>query len=268
MNKLDQAIQSISKSLSLSKSPVVAWSGGKDSMVLLDIIKNKMGVKTPVILFREPWQPRKYQFQDSIIRDWELECYSWHPFHSAFQQTGGEFEVQHYYRFDTTVVTCPSGITEIVEGKPWACAIDMANRPKQHSLVTGWTDVFIGHKACDSDPIYGGDAGTRIDVRIVPGQATMHFPLKNWTHDDIWEYIVQNNLPWDKDRYEVSSDSKFTERKDKTSNADYINACVACVDKRSDAAKFVYCPKYKGYIENCSSSLTWADQTKPSYMND
>jgi hypothetical protein len=44
----------------------------------------------------------------------------------------------------------------------WPCALDL--------VTTGWDGMLFGHKLCDSDLIYGGDAGTRIDARIVPNE--------------------------------------------------------------------------------------------------
>ena len=235
-------------------------------MVLLHIARS-IGINLPVIFFREPWQPWKYKFQDKIIQDWGLVSYTWHPSASSFQQSEDEFEVQNTYRFGNTNVTCPSGITTPVDGKPWVCAIDMANRPKQDRLIAGWDMAFVGHKGCDSDPIYGGDAGTRVEVRSVPGQATMVFPLRDWTHDDIWEYIESNGVPWDEDRYE-KVDGKFREKQDKLLNVDYVHACTACIDRRSTAPKFVTCPKFNAVVENCSHYLVWHDQSVPSYMKD
>ena len=267
MSKLDRTIEIIASGLSQSNRSAIAWSGGKDSMVLLHIIQKVIGKKLPVIFFREPWQPSKYKFQDSIIQDWSLEAYTWHPQTSAFQQSEDEFEIQNVYQFDTTKVTCPSGITKPVDGKPWVCAIDMAKRPKQDTLYTGWDMVWIGHKSSDSDPIYGGDAGTRIEARIVPGQATMMFPLRDWTHEDIWAYIESEKIPFDSDRYE-RVDGKYQEKTDKLLNVDYVHACTACIDRRATAPKFVHCPKFNAIIENCAEKLPWFDQALPSYMKD
>lgn len=264
--KLKRTQEVILNALSEGTRPAIAWSGGKDSMAMLHVML-EMGLKFPVIFFREPWQPWKYAFQDMIIRSWGLECYTWHPTRSQFQQTDDEFEVQNFYHFTdgvkTTQLTCPSGITIPEEGKPWACALDMCARPKQGGLQALWDMVFIGHKGCDSDPIYGGDAGTRIDLRIVPNQATMVFPIKEWSHEDVWRYITERDVPWDKDRYE-QVDGKWGEKADRLFNCDYVHACFKCVDKRGP--NLVDCPKFGCKIENVSDKVEWADQTKPTYM--
>ena len=93
--KIKSAIKNIETCLRFSKRPVLAWSGGKDSMALLDLVFNKVGVKIPVFFFTEQWQPYKYSFQNRIVEDWGLEVYSWMPTLSNFQQTDDEFEVQN-----------------------------------------------------------------------------------------------------------------------------------------------------------------------------
>ena len=163
----------------------VCWSGGKDSMVLLHLMR-ECGFELPVIFWREPWQPHKYAFQDYVIREWELMVWTWHPFRSAMQQTGDEFEVQNWYRLNDGWMTCPSGIVPPEDGYPWACAVDMLDRPKQDRLVVSKCDAaWVGHKRCDTDKVLGGDAGTRVEGRMMPEHMSLFFPLRDWTHEDV-----------------------------------------------------------------------------------
>jgi 3'-phosphoadenosine 5'-phosphosulfate sulfotransferase (PAPS reductase)/FAD synthetase len=266
-DKIQSAVKLIELGLSQAHKPVIAWSGGKDSMALLDLVHNKVGAKLPVVFFREQWQPHKYAFQNRIIEEWGLEVYTWHPTKSNFQQTDDEFEVQNQYIFDNTDMTCPTGITPIEEGQPWVCSLDIYNRPKNPGIIAGWDVMFVGHKKCDSDPIYGGDAGVRVDVRINPGQCSGYYPIKDWTHDDVFEYCEQNNVPIQTSRYE-KIDGRWSEKQDRSKNCDYVHACTACVDRRPNAPKFVHCPKLGCVIENISSRVVWADQSLPTFMKD
>lgn len=267
MTKLAKTKALIESGLRLHPQSLICWSGGKDSMALLHIMRS-MGIKLPLIFFREPYQPSKYEFHDQLIRDWNLLVYSWHPQESAFQQTDDEFEVQNLYQINSTTLTCPTGIVEPTEGKPWACSLDILHRPKQVNLqVPHFTGLWIGHKRCDSDPILGGDAGTRIEARVLPNMATMLFPLRDWTHAEIWQYLEENQVPYDQGRYE-KIDGVWQEKSDKAHNVDYVHACTACIDRRQNAAKFVHCPKLNMTIENISSLVPWAAQVKLNYMKD
>lgn len=257
---IDQAHRQLPKA-------AVAWSGGKDSMVLLHLLRTA-GLQLPVLFFREPWQPRKYAFHDQLIREWELLVYSWHPAESAFQQAGDEFEVQHVYRLNDDCLTCPTGIVEPAADLPWACALDILRRPKQERLVLPPLDaVWVGHKRCDSDPILGGDAGTRIEARLVASGLHLLFPLRDWSHADIWAYIEAFEVPFDEQRYE-KVDGAWRERPHKRHNADYVHACTRCLDRREGAAKFVECPKLGMTIENIAATVPWVDAQTLSYMRD
>jgi hypothetical protein len=263
--KIQEAIGIIEKCLEHSSKPAIGWSGGKDSMAMLDLVQNVVGRKLPVIFFREQWQPAKYAFQNRIIEEWGLEIHSWQPTETAFQQNDDEFEVQNLYVFDKMTITCPTGITSIVEGVPWTCAMDIFNRPRSNGIFAGWDSLLIGHKRCDSDPIYGGDAGTRIQMRINPGQANNWYPLQSWTHDDVFEYCEQRGVPIQESRYE-KTESGWREKDDKTHNCDYVHACTKCIDRRESAPQFVQCPKLGLVVENISKRIPWADQSLPSFM--
>lgn len=245
---------------------VVFWSGGKDSMVLLHLLRSE-GLDLPVAFFREPWQPRKYAFHDQLIRDWNLHVLSWHPSDVAFQQTGDEIELQNIYAIDTFTMTCPTGIVQPENDLPWVCAVEMARRPTQAGLELRGPiqSAWIGHKSCDTDAVLGGEAGTRIGVKQGENGTTVFFPLKDWAHEDIWAYIERFEVPYDEARYE-KVDGTWRERPDRRHNADYVHACTACVDSRPDAPKFVHCPLYGVTTENCSAALPWTKPRKLSYM--
>ena len=267
-DKIQRAIDLIHTCYAQAKSPVLAWSGGKDSMALLDLVFNKCGYRMPLVFFREQWQPHKYAFQNRVIEEMGLEVYTWHPRLSQFQQNGDEFEVQNQYWLGNTDMTCPTGITPMEDGKPWVCGMDIYNRPKQDGLAVDWDFMFVGHKLCDSDPIYGGDAGTRLDVRVNPHQCGAVFPMKDWSHDEVFAYCEENDVPIQLDRYE-KVDGKWGEMEDRSNNCDYVHACTACIDRRDDAEKFVPCPKLGGaIIENVSSRVMWTQHRKATYMED
>ncbi|MBG46003.1 MAG: hypothetical protein CMB76_05740 [Euryarchaeota archaeon] len=267
ITKLERTDQIIDTSVNHFLSTMVAWSGGKDSMVLLHLLR-RHGIRVPVIFFRELWQPFKYEFHDQIIRDWGLLVHTWHPFATAMQRSGDEFEVQNYYKINKTVLTCPTGITEPVDDLPFVTALDILNRPTQDKLeVPIFNAIWIGHKRCDSDPILGGDAGTRVEARTLPEGPTFLYPLRDWTHDDVWQYIEKYDVPFDEKRYEKVN-GKWRERPEKRHNADYVHASIECVDNRENAPNFFRCKKLNMDTENMAHMVPWVEPEKLSYMQD
>lgn len=248
----------------------ICWSGGKDSMVLLHMMRS-LGIALPVVFFREPWQPRKYAFHDSIIRRWELQILSWHPSGVAFQQREDEFELQNLYHLGDRPITCPTGIVPPADGLPWACAIDMAKRPTQERLdvFPPFQALWIGHKRTDRDVMLGGDAGTRVHAKVSLDEHASFFPLRDWSDEDIWNYIHWFQVPYDEERYHQRADGSWGEREHRRQNADYVHACTRCIDSRADAPRFVECPKLGlALVENIAGTLPWVEPRKPSYMSD
>lgn len=265
--KVDETLARIDRGFEKYPQGVVLWSGGKDSMVLLHLLR-RLAIDLPVVFFREPWQPRKYAFQERMIREWDLIAYTWHPQRSAMQQNGDEYEVQNWYQLNDSLLTCPSGIIPPADDLPWACAIDMLRRPKQsHLLIEDAQVAWVGHKRCDSDPILGGDAGTRVEARVMPDRMSLLYPMRDWTHDDVWQYIEDNQVPLDEARY-VKIEGKWQERKHMRHNADYVHACTACLDSRDIADKVVYCPKLEMEIENNANKVAWVEPELLEYMRD
>jgi hypothetical protein len=76
------------------------------------------------------------------------------------------------------------------------------------------------------------------------------FPLKEWTHEDVWDYTEKYQVPVQTDRYDVAN---RTEWPDKTTNSDWYPVCIRCVDKRMPGAT-VFCPKMNRELVNVSGA--------------
>jgi 3'-phosphoadenosine 5'-phosphosulfate sulfotransferase (PAPS reductase)/FAD synthetase len=60
--KVNRSREIISRVLEEFRKPAVMWSSGKDSMVMLFLLR-AMGVTCPVIFHRQPWQGHRYAFR-------------------------------------------------------------------------------------------------------------------------------------------------------------------------------------------------------------
>ena len=105
-------------------------------------------------------------------------------------------------------------------------------------------DVLLcGHKSSDEDPITGA-IPLEVHKKLLGQGTEMWFPLREWTDLDVANYILLNNVPFDRNRY----DENVVSKSDKHMNSDYVHACFNCVDKR--LGKFVDCPKDSIKVEN------------------
>lgn len=229
-------------------------SFGKDSMVLLHLARevlppNPMLVHqypVHVIYHRHPWFPAKNEFADSVIRSWSLEVFDYAPISTGIKYNDERLELVARYPFGNGCMDLPMNIEEPNKRQDFACGLQWMLRPKQNGMTWNWKTVLIGHKSSDVDPFDGPvplkhDAAKTADVNLV-------FPLRHWTDNDIWDYIEQHHVPYDKRRY-----AGRMETPNKWLNPDYLHACTACVDPRQP--KEVFCPKLNRMVANVSDGV-------------
>src|SRR4051812_43117041 len=96
-DKLPKTVEMIQRVVKEYKNPALLCSFGKDSMVLLAIMR---GIKMdlPNIFFREPYFPKKYQFANEIIRKWDLTCFDYQPSTYSMANENGKCEVIRHYQ--------------------------------------------------------------------------------------------------------------------------------------------------------------------------
>jgi 3'-phosphoadenosine 5'-phosphosulfate sulfotransferase (PAPS reductase)/FAD synthetase len=241
------------------------WSAGKDSMVLLHLIREVLprrefgchSYPVPIILHRTPYFPAKYEFADSIVRSWALEIYDYPPLACGVKCKPERLELVARYPFGGSALDLPINTEEPVSRRDFACGLEWLHRPKQLGMQWPWATVFSGHKSSDVDP-YEGPVPLAHDAADVGG-VNVVFPLRHWSDDDVWQYIEDNHVPYDKRRY-----AGRLEVPDKTLNPDYIHACVKCIDPRETAER-VMCPKLGKEIPNMGGTVLRLESV-PSYV--
>ena len=259
--KIEEARKTIDLALSEFKRTAIMCSFGKDSMVLLHLVRQMR--ELPIIFHREAMQPHKYAFANSVIEEWGLTVFDYPACLTQVQEGETEFEVVNHYQVGQRTCAMPTGIREPKKGESFACGLTDLYLKPLGTFGYPWDLVFHGHKSSDTDPIYGpiplaADFARNID------SVSAAFPLRHFTDADVWEYTENEGLPIHDSRYE-KIDGEWREREDKTNNPDYITACVACMKTTSPAA--VPCPKLNHrFISNVSSQLRRAEIVKLPYM--
>jgi hypothetical protein len=246
MSVVEETLEGVRIVLPQYKRPALLWSGGKDSMILLDMLA---ALDLDIISFRDPWFAHKYDFLQAVQSKYGLRVYDYPPLAQGFQEGKTVLAFMSVYRMGTEErMFLPKNIEELPEDarelpRGFLCAAhDFFARPLG-DIIYPWDLLLVGHKSEDVDQIMG-EIPLACDVVKFAGRGPdVYFPLRNWTKADVWDYTLKNKVPVQKDRYGTF----FKEADNKRTNPDWIPACVRCVDRRRKDA-FVPCPKLKGRL--------------------
>lgn len=239
---INNSLALIEKTLGRVKKPVVAWSAGKDSQVMLHLIRH-VSKDIPVLHLRGFADETKHDFAEDEIGRLGLLMIEPRPFATEVAGKGDHIEIAEIYQLtDNAVIYLPvksDAITVLsfpieaepdhVPGPSSHCAIEKLNQPTNPEPLDV-DGIFIGHRNDDADPVHG--AIPLESDTVEAGGVTFVYPLKDWTEANIWEASELLNIPQNKARYE---------RKDMYANADYFPMCVECL-KPTDAESII-CPK-------------------------
>lgn len=264
---IEDAITIVNQALLICENPVFMFSGGKDSTALLHFMVFKLGIKLPVLFHREPFMVEKYQFGLKVLADWGLTAHDYPPVKSTmWLGDNGVLAWTNHYQIGRlpnggiASLDLPKNILEPEADLPFVCARDeILNRPTAFFNYP-WDLIFLGHKSSDEDQI-AGKVPLAGDIITSPGNPSLAFPFRNWTDEQVWDYIQEQKVPTQLSRY-----NPFTRKEveDKRLNSDYFHVCARCVDKRQPDS--VFCPKTKDVIPNISHQVEYRN-TKLAYCS-
>lgn len=250
-DRIEETKNFLRTELAKYKKPIASISFGKDSMVVLHLLR-EIGALCPIVFYTSPWFPRKYDFARWVIRELNLEVYEYPPlrismlYGKSIAAFCDEFQVGQL-----TTIAVPKNIVEYEDGDDpdkFMCGLGFFARPIG-GFVYPWDVAVVGHKDSDSDQIYGDiPLHTRLLYRD-DGPDYM-YPLKEWTDEDVWDYTEYFKIPVQPNRYDRLARKELA---DKTYNSDYFEACIRCVDARRTGK--VFCPKLKKEIPSISERI-------------
>lgn len=263
---ISETCRKVEQWLNQCATPVVLWSGGKDSTAMLHLIRHKVGAKLPVIQWREPRFRTRYAHSDRLAAEWDLEMYDWAP--SGYLLTDG-FDIETGKpRFDfiklyqiaangKTLALClgteEPKPEELSSGR-YLCGLEALNRPTG-TFNFPWDAAFHGQKSADVDLIKG-QVPLAVDALVQPDVPTQFYPMRHWSDADVWNYLEAEGVPNDDTRYE-KADGEWRHKTDKSANSDYYPTCWNCINRH--LADTVYCPKYSCETNNISHVAPYVD---------
>lgn len=257
-DKLPKTTEAIITVLKSHKNPAMLCSFGKDSMVLLSILRSIIP-EIPVIFFKEPFLHEKYTFAHKMATEWRLKVYDWPPSATVMANNGKTCEVIRQYALGNQRINISSGnLFEPEKGEFLCGKNDLLFKPLG-GMQMPWDLLFCGHKSTDTDPL-GGELTLKVDLHQAPGMPSISYPLRNWTHEDVWNYIKAFNIPFDEGRYDDLTGLDFP---DKYFNSDWLPACTRCIDRSGPDQ--VTCPKNGFQMTNMGKQLPHVEMTQPYY---
>lgn len=252
--------------VSASKNPIIACSFGKDSMVMMDLIR-KLYPSMPVLyLRREVFFPREKQsFAHRMTEEMNLPVYEYPPTFTSVKQKDDLVEVVNHYMIGHDSISglsfngpkymaIPSGTYSPEPDKSWLCAYEDMYKKPVGLFAFPWDAVFSGHKDSDVDPVEGA-VPLASDTFKTENAPLLSFPIRHFRDDDVWEYTRRFSVPQDGRRYADPSDMTY--------NNDYFPACTECLNR--NRPEQVWCPKKQQLIQNISGLVKRSDGERPSY---
>lgn len=256
--KVTQACDVIGAVLSQYRNPVLLCSFGKDSMVLLYMLR-KWFQEVPIVFFKQSHFPRKYAYANRVIEDWNLQ-----DVHTDIPPVGisiahghGKTEITNHYPYGGVTIAVPIGWLKPNGASKYLCGRDDLLNRSVGSYNWPWDCALHGHKATDTDPIYK-DLHIDVDISQNQGGCDTAFPLRNWTDQDIWDFTELHDIPINNARYE-KVDGQWRNKPDQLFDSDYFPYCNKCLDPLEEDA--VLCPKSGLMVENLKHKVHYRNHT-------
>ena len=190
-----EAIHIIREAVAEAENPVMLYSIGKDSSVMVRLAQKAFypgKVPFPLLHIDSKWKFREMiEFRDSFCRDNNLELIV-HYNKKGYESGVGPFS--HGSRKHTDIMKTQALLQALDNGQ-YDIAFGGARRDEEKSRakerIYSFRDRFHQWDPKNQRP----ELWSLYNARINPGESIRVFPLSNWTEMDIWYYIKQENIP-------------------------------------------------------------------------
>lgn len=245
MNQLERdALATLEKALAKHDNPAMFWSGGKDSIVALHLLRQVHPCPAVVFLGHiygsSSWR-WKWALQE--LTEQGLCAFFMPPTCFQLYQNDKDFLLLGAYFFNGHLAAASAFLhsnDRRVNSGPFTCARhEILSAPLAPQGLKGAWNMFVtGRRASDifKCPISNdlNHAQPWQDERIIPaGVGAQVSPLLPWQRSDVWDYIRRHGLRYQRERYEGGSAAM---------DFDSGQACWDCLDTRH-TGQTVICPK-------------------------
>ena len=190
----DESIEIFRETASGFKKPVMMYSIGKDSSVLLHLARKAFypsPIPFPMLHIDTTWKFREMiAFRDRIAQETDTQLIV-HANQAGVEANINPFNTNasEYTRVMKTV-----GLREALDLHGFDAAIGGSRRDEEKSRAK--ERIFSvrdpGHRWNPREQ--RPELWHTYNTRLAPGQTMRVFPLSDWTEADIWHYILQENI--------------------------------------------------------------------------
>jgi sulfate adenylyltransferase subunit 2 len=190
-----ESIEIIREAIALSDKPVMMYSIGKDSSVMLHLARKAFWPAVPpfpLLHIDTTWKFREMiSFRDRISAETGMKLLVY-----TNQQRLAEGVSPITYdseRYTTMMKT--EALRQALDAWGFDFILGGARRDEEKSRAKERIFSFrsVGHRW---DPkMQRPELWNLYNARIHPGETIRVFPLSNWTEADIWQYIAEENIP-------------------------------------------------------------------------
>ncbi|MEK6647813.1 MAG: sulfate adenylyltransferase subunit CysD [Actinomycetota bacterium] len=191
----DESIEILREAAAAFRKPVLLYSIGKDSSVLLHLARKAFypgPIPFPMLHVDTTWKFREMiSFRDQIVKEYGLNLLV-HTNQAGVDEKVNPFTsgISEYTRVMKTVA-----LRQALDEHGFDVAIGGSRRDEERSRAK--ERIFSvresGHRW---DPRQQRPELWRTyNPRLAPGQSMRVFPLSDWTELDVWHYIYLNEIP-------------------------------------------------------------------------
>ncbi len=189
-----EAIYILREARAQFERPVLLYSIGKDSTVLLHLLKKAFAPglpPIPLLHIDSTWEFQDtYRFRDAVPAKHGVELRV-HINQEGLQQNIDPFE--HGAAIHTDVMRT-QGLRQALDLGKYDCAIGGARRDEEKSRAKERIFSFRNAQHRWEPRNQRPELWSLFNGRIGPGESVRAFPLSNWTELDVWLYILRENI--------------------------------------------------------------------------
>ena len=190
-----ESIEIIREAIALADKPVMMYSIGKDSSVMLHLARKAFWPTPPplpLLHIDTTWKFREMiSFRDRLAAEREVTLLV----HTNRQRLAEGVSPFTYDSERYTAMMKTEALKQALDAGAYDMILGGARRDEEKSRAKERIFSFrsAGHRW---DPkLQRPELWNLYNVRVHPGETIRVFPLSNWTEVDVWQYIYQEEIP-------------------------------------------------------------------------